>query len=108
MVHRPGDVLDLVRAADNATAVFGSGEEIAFEFEKCLLAAWEIVSGRVRTRGWCKDMDLFTKDGEQLLPGPPRALDELGRSLSLTVGPVGRAVSNFCPPSWSCSARDPI
>jgi len=35
----------------------------------------------LRTRGWCKDMDLFTKDGEQLLPGPPRELDELGRSL---------------------------
>ena len=77
-----GDVLDLVRAADNATAVFGSGEEIAFEFEEmpaCRVGDRQRVV--LRTRGWCKDMDLFTKDGEQLLPGPPRELDELVRSL---------------------------
>ena len=77
-----GDVLDLVRAADNATVVFGSGEEIAFEFDEmpaCRVGDRQRVV--LRTRGWCKDMDLFTKDGEQLLQGPPRALDELGRSL---------------------------
>ncbi len=77
-----GDVLDLVGSADNAAVVFGSGEEIAFEFEEMPLSRHG-ESRRVvlRTRGWCKDMDLFTKDGEQLLPGPPREMDELGRSL---------------------------
>ena len=77
-----GDVLDLVGAADNAAAVFGSGEEIAFEFEEMpAIRHGERQRVVLRTRGWCKDMDLFTKDGEQLLPGPPREMDELGRSL---------------------------
>ena len=77
-----GDVLDLVGAADNAAAVFGSGEEIAFEFEEMPTSRQgERQRVVLRTRGWCKDMDLFTKDGEQLLPGPPREMDELGRSL---------------------------
>ena len=77
-----GDVLDLVEAKDNAAAVFGSGEEIAFEFDEMPVRLdGERQRVVLRTRGWCKDMDLFTKDGEQLLPGPPRKMDELGRSL---------------------------
>lgn len=77
-----GDVLDLVDTADNAAVVFGSGEEIAFEFEKMPLSRHgERQRVVLRTRGWCKDMDLFTKDGDQLLPGPPREMDELGSSL---------------------------
>ena len=92
-----GDVLDLVRAADNATVVFGSGEEIAFEFEKCLLAAWEIVSVSC-----CVPVD-----GAKTWTSSPRTASNCCQArrghwtnwvdlLSLTVGPVGRAVSNFC------------
>ena len=76
-----GDVLDLVDAADDVTVVFGSGEEIAFEFgEMPKASAGHRQRVVLRTRGWCKDMDLFTRNGEQLAPGPPRILDEFDRS----------------------------
>ena len=67
-----GAVDDLVADADDALAIFGPGEEIQFEFDalrddppdgwrRCFV---------FETRGWCKDMDLYTKDGETVGPLP--------------------------------------
>jgi tetratricopeptide (TPR) repeat protein len=78
-----GPVEPLVADEDGAVAIFGPGEEIHLEF----LAppppspAW---TRRVvlETRGWCKDMDLYTRDGETIepLPGSPSPVrDQLHR-----------------------------
>ncbi|MFZ4750216.1 MAG: FG-GAP-like repeat-containing protein [Phycisphaerales bacterium] len=70
-----GDVRALLGRADAAPVVFGPGEEIALDFAS---PATPPAPGTVRrylleVRGWCKDMDLFTRDGETIepLPGPP-------------------------------------
>src|SRR5262249_48055158 len=62
----PGPVTELLAAEDGAVAVFGPGEEVQLTFSASLPA---IRSGWTRrfvleARGWCKDMDLYTKDGE--------------------------------------------
>jgi hypothetical protein len=67
-----GDARTLVTETDGALAIFGPGEEVHLEFR----AAQEPVpAGWTRrfvleTRGWCKDMDLFTGDGETVGPLP--------------------------------------
>jgi hypothetical protein len=68
----PGPVTELVAAEDGAVAVFGPGEEVQFTFSASLPA---LRSGWTRrfvleARGWCKDMDLYTKDGETVAPLP--------------------------------------
>lgn len=95
-----GCALDLVRATDNALAIIGPGEEIHMEFappnansdaesddrrEKD--SDGSTTTDRITTqlpplptnwtrrfiidlRGWCKDMDLYTKSGETLEPLP--------------------------------------
>jgi hypothetical protein len=35
----------------------------------------------LETRGWCKDMDLFTRDGETVDPLPVEPVDDAARSL---------------------------
>jgi hypothetical protein len=64
----------LVADADGAVAIFGPGEEVRLDFatpEHPLPAGWtrQIV---LELHGWCKDMDLYTLDGETVepLPGP--------------------------------------
>ena len=73
-----GAVDELVRDADDALAIFGPGEEIQFEFDAL---ADDPPAGWTRcfvfeTRGWCKDMDLYTKDGETVGPVPHGSTDE--------------------------------
>ena len=73
-----GSVEELVRDGDDALAIFGPGEEIHFEFEATLK---ELSTDWTRcfvfeTRGWCKDMDLYTKDGETVGPVPYSSNDE--------------------------------
>jgi len=68
----PGAVTELVAAEDGAVAVFGPGEEVQFTFSASLPV---VRSGWTRrfvleARGWCKDMDLYTKDGETVAPLP--------------------------------------
>ena len=63
---------ELLAATDNALAVFGPGEEIHLEFEA---ASEPPETGWTRyfvfeAAGWCKDMDLFTRDGESVGPLP--------------------------------------
>ncbi|MEZ5292604.1 MAG: FG-GAP-like repeat-containing protein [Vicinamibacterales bacterium] len=69
---RYGDVAALVRHGDDAVAVVGPGEEVAVEFaalDTPPAAGW---TRRyvLRARGWCKDMDLYTKDGDTVEPMP--------------------------------------
>ena len=64
----------LVRRTDDAVAIIGPGEEVHLSFSAGLP---ELPDGWTRrfvleTNGWCKDSDLYTKDGEQLEPLPLR------------------------------------
>ena len=68
-----GPVEELVQEQNNAFAIFGPGEELHLEFE----APAEPPAGSQRTvvlevRGYAKDMDLYTLDGETVgpIPGP--------------------------------------
>jgi hypothetical protein len=65
-----GDMTELVSEADDAIAIIGSGEEIHLEF-----AADPVREGFERwyvleTRGWAKDMDLYTHQGTTVGPLP--------------------------------------
>ena len=69
---RLGPVLPLVERDDDAVAILGPGEDILLEFTA---PADPLPVGWTRhvvldTKGWCKDMDLFTKDGETVAPLP--------------------------------------
>ncbi len=75
-----GDVAPLVGHADDALAIIGPGEEVAVEFTAPASApasGWtrQFV---LRARGWCKDMDLYTRDGETV--GPLPGLDTAARA----------------------------
>jgi hypothetical protein len=78
-----GAVDELVGRADGALAIFGPGEEVHLEFA----ALRDPPPGWSRRlvlelAGWCKDADLYTKDGQTLdpLPAPQGAsADEVRR-----------------------------
>jgi hypothetical protein len=67
-----GAVGPLVADADDAVAIFGPGEEIAMRFEAPASAPpdgwtrWLVLE----LGGWCKDMDLYTENGETVAPLP--------------------------------------
>ena len=72
-----GDAAELVRENDGALAIIGSGEEIHLEF-----AAFPAPPPghrryyAIRFHGWAKDMDLYTRDGDTVMPLPaPERLD---------------------------------
>jgi hypothetical protein len=69
-----GDVTPLVSAVDDAVVVFGPGEETHLEFAADLPALAEGWHRRfvLECNGWCKDMDMYTEDGESVLPLPRR------------------------------------
>jgi hypothetical protein len=69
-----GPVDDLLTHEDGAVAIFGPGEELHLEFAA---PAQPPKAGWTRrfvleARGWCKDMDLYTKDGDTVEPLPGR------------------------------------
>jgi hypothetical protein len=69
-----GDVEALVAETDDAVVIMGPGEEVELRFpaiEAPLEDGWtrHVI---LHTTGWCKDMDLFTKDGESVGPLPVR------------------------------------
>jgi len=69
---RIGHVEALIQAKDDAVAIFGPGEEIQCTFtspEKPVKDGW---TRRyvLEAYGWCKDMDLYTQDGETIEPLP--------------------------------------
>jgi tetratricopeptide (TPR) repeat protein len=92
-----GDVAELVRGGDESLAVFGPGEQVTVDFRvpaKLSASVSGGVSGGfpaeapagttrryvLEVRGWCKDMDLFTKDGETIEPLPgskPAAMEKM-------------------------------
>jgi hypothetical protein len=66
-----GDAAPLVAAHDDALAILGPGDELHLEFE----GLPSLTPGNTRryvleTRGWAKDMDLYTRDGETVGPLP--------------------------------------
>lgn len=74
-----GPVEELLEKADGATVIFGPGEEMHLEFSaptESLTANYQR-SFVLEVEGWCKDMDLYTKDGDTIgpLPGADRGGD---------------------------------
>ena len=72
-----GKVDPLVADADDAVAIFGPGEEVTLEFGAPAAALPQGWTRRLvlEARGWCKDMDLYTQDGETIDPLPGRATE---------------------------------
>ena len=67
---REGDVLALLQTKDDALAIIGPGEEIHLEFRAKAPQGRGPVRLVLEIDGWCKDMDMFTRDGETLDPLP--------------------------------------
>jgi len=67
-----GDCLPLTATQDDACAIFAGGEELQLSFEAPPESIGLIRHWVLELDGWCKDMDLFTKDGETLDPQPMR------------------------------------
>jgi hypothetical protein len=69
---RLGPVTPLVERDDEAMAIFGPGEDILLEFEAPSAPPPPGWTRRVvfDAKGWCKDMDLYTKDGDTVTPLP--------------------------------------
>ena len=66
-----GAVMPLVSEPDGFSAIFGPGEDIELTFKDpgpvsqgC--TRWYVLD----LHGWCKDMDLFTRDGWTVTPVP--------------------------------------
>jgi Tfp pilus assembly protein PilF len=71
---RLGPMSELIDAEDGAVAIIGPGEEVHLEFVAPPVPVMEGWSRRfvLDARGWCKDMDLYTKDGSTVEPVPGR------------------------------------
>jgi tetratricopeptide (TPR) repeat protein len=69
---RVGPMTELVAEEDGALAIIGPGEEIHLEFAAPELAVKPGWTRRyvLDARGWCKDMDLYTRDGSTVEPLP--------------------------------------
>ena len=67
-----GSIDPLVADEDHAVAIFGPGEAVVLDFEA---PASPVADGWTRRlvlelRGWCKDKDLYTLDGDTIEPLP--------------------------------------
>ena len=68
---RFGAALELLSDTDEAVAIIGPGEEVQAEFAAPPPAPAGWTRALVlEARGWAKDMDLFTRDGETVAPLP--------------------------------------
>jgi tetratricopeptide (TPR) repeat protein len=70
---RYGDVTDLVRASDDEYVIFGSGDEVAVDFDATHLP--ELPEGWMRdyffyADGFAKDMDFYAANGDTVTPLP--------------------------------------
>ena len=70
---RYGDVTDLVRAPDDEYVIFGSGDEVAVDFDSTHLP--ELPNGWTRdyffyANGFAKDMDFYAAHGDTVSPLP--------------------------------------
>ncbi|MEE2680945.1 MAG: FG-GAP-like repeat-containing protein [Planctomycetota bacterium] len=70
-----GPCLPLIDSTDDACAIIGPGEELRVRFAdpETPPAAGTRRYWILDLDGWCKDMDLFTVEGEQLEPLPARS-----------------------------------
>lgn len=69
-----GSIEPLVAEEDHALAIFGPGEAVIMDFEAppaAPAAGWTRVLV-LELRGWCKDRDLYTLNGDTLEPLPGR------------------------------------
>jgi hypothetical protein len=83
-----GEVTDLVGAGDGGCVVFGPGEQVSLDFAS---PPQSVPPGATRryileTRGWCKDMDLFTRDGETIAPLPAPETEQAQKSRTRPMG----------------------
>lgn len=71
---RFGEVTALLAEPDDATVILGPGEDVTLEFQapQAPLPPGWTRRFVLRARGWCKDMDLYTKDGDTVEPLPGR------------------------------------
>jgi hypothetical protein len=74
---RYGDVRPLVTSFDDRMAVFGSGDEVALDFDPAKLPA--LPTGWLRdyffvANGYEKDMDFYAADGDTVGPLPFRGM----------------------------------
>ena len=69
---RSGPVDELVSSHDDAVALIGPGDEVQLDFRLPDAAQGEGWNRYwvLETRGWAKDRDLFTRDGETVSPLP--------------------------------------
>ena len=67
-----GDITELVDQADNALAIIGAGEAIEFFFKDDLPKLDDGYNRfyLLKFKGWAKDMDILTHNGETLAPIP--------------------------------------
>jgi hypothetical protein len=67
-----GAITELLAADDGAVAIVGPGEEAQLTFAASLPPLREGWTRRfvLDARGWCKDMDLYTRDGDTVAPLP--------------------------------------
>lgn len=71
MYTQLGEMTELIKHSDDALAIIGPGEEIHIEFENIPPETpgtnrWYVLD----TKGWAKDKDLYTHQGEQVGPLP--------------------------------------
>ena len=78
-----GDATELVKDLDGAVAIIGGGEELHMEFPVLHPPSQGLNRHFVLDfRGWAKDMDLYTKDGETVSPLPvPAYADDMRREI---------------------------
>ena len=76
-----GGVDPLVAEADDAVVIFGPGEAVTLDFGVPAAAVPDGWTRRLvlEARGWCKDMDLYTLNGDTIEPLPGRDTDARAR-----------------------------
>jgi hypothetical protein len=75
---RFGDVRELLSGVDDRFVIMGRGEEIALEFDATALPALPVGYARtivLHSDGYCKDMDLYTAQPDDVEPLPYHAMD---------------------------------
>jgi hypothetical protein len=80
-----GPVGELLNGSDGAAVIFGPGESVHMEFREPaepLPQGWSRVYV-LTAHGWCKDMDLYTLQGDTVGPLPWLTRGEAGNALHL-------------------------
>lgn len=81
-----GDSLDLVTSNDSQAVFMAPGDAVDVHFRVAELPHGWSRRAVVDLRGWCKDMDLYTREGDQLEPLPVDTLTESRRRTRLLSG----------------------